>query len=169
MAKKYHPDSGDESEIQKFHQVARAYKILSDPEAKKIYDLSVGTEYKEVAEAKTESVDYSAHKSKRASYRDDELKEFYQNRYKKAVFRVALFALFFGFFGGMTGAFLNDRFSWGFVAGIFIGFSFSIHQNFKIQSFFRSVKGHQYFRIFIWLLFLSGLGYFVWLVVKDLV
>ena len=43
LAKKYHPDMnpGDKTAEQKFKEVTDAYNILSDPEKRKLYDLSL--------------------------------------------------------------------------------------------------------------------------------
>ena len=169
MAKKYHPDSGDESEIRKFHAVAEAYKVLSDSEARKAYDLSLGASKSEIKNTHADSSFKPAHISKRESYRDDELKEFHKNRYRKAILRVLFFSFFVGAVGGVFGVVLGGLFLFGFLAGVCVGFSFSINQNFNVKTFFRSDKAHKSFRIFTWLLFLGGIGYFVWLIVRDLI
>ena len=169
MAKKYHPDSGDESEIKKFHAVAGAYKILSDAKDRKTYDVSLGSFGTEAKAAGTDSVHATSHIGKRDSYRDDELKEFHKNRYKKAVFRVVLFSAFLGVVGGVVGLILGGRLILGCTAGVCVGFSFSINRNFNVKTFFKSDKAHKLFRLFTWLLFLGGLGYFAWLIVGDLI
>ena len=168
MAKKYHPDSGDETEVRKFHEVAEAYKILSDTEARKSYDISLGAVEAEAKRVEVKPTHQSVHKQKRAEYRDDELKEYHRNRYKKAVFRVVLFTLMLGLIGAIIGLILGGVLLWSFAAGLCIGFSFSINQNFKVKTFFKSDNAHKFFRMFTWLLFLGGFGYFVWLIFKDL-
>jgi DnaJ homolog subfamily B member 9 len=172
MAKKYHPDKGDETEISKFHEVAKAYKVLSDRETRKVYDLSLGIsakeEKKEAKNADPQVARQPMRENKRASYRDDELKEFQRNRYKSAVLRVVFTSLFLGIIGGGLGVILGGLWFLGSIAGVFIGFSYSINQNFQVRSFFTSDKKHKLFRLFSWLLFLSGLVYFAWLIVRDL-
>lgn len=169
MAKKYHPDSGDKTEVRKFHEVAGAYKVLSDKDSRKAYDLSLGAVESEKKRAEADSKFESTRVEKRAAYRDDELKEFHRNRYKKAVLRVVLFTIMIGIIGCIIAMILGGLHLWGGLAGFFIGFSYSINQNFKVKTFFKSDGAHKAFRIFTWLLFLGGLGYFVWLIVRDLI
>lgn len=179
MAKKYHPDSpsdpgsgragGNETEIKKFHKVAEAYKILSDKDSRKAYDLTLKPLDEGVKDVETEPAYESAHKGKRASYRDDELKEYHRNRFKKAWFRVLGFSLLIGLIGYFAAVIIGGVGLLGGVAGLLIGFSLSIGKNFKVESFFSSKKKQRAFRIFTWALFFVGLGYFVWLITKDLV
>jgi curved DNA-binding protein CbpA len=168
MAKKHHPDSGDETEVRKFHEVAEAYKILSDTEAKKSYDISLGAVEAEAKRVEAKPTHQSIHKQKRAEYRDDELKEYHRNRYRKAVLRVILFTTMLGLIGSIIGIILGGIMLWSFVAGLFIGFSYSINQNFNVKTFFKSDRTHKAFRIFTWLVFIIGFGYFVWLIGRDL-
>lgn len=169
MAKKYHPDSGDESEVRKFHEVAEAYKVLSDKDSRKVYDLSLVAKEGSAKKVETGPKYQSAHVSKRESFRDDELKEFHKNRYRKAVFRVVLFSVMLGLIGAIIAIILDGLYWLGGLAGICMGFSFSISQNFKVKSFFKSDKAHKAFRLLTWLLFLVGMGYFVWLIVQDFI
>lgn len=169
MAKKYHPDSGDETEIKKFHEVAEAYKILSDPDSRKAYDLTLKPLDKGVKKVESKPVYESVHTGKRESYRDDELKEFHRNRFKKAVFRVVGFSILLGLIGYFAAGIIGGIGLLGGIAGLLIGFSLSIHKNFKVESFFSSKKSQKAFRIFTWLLFLCGLGYFVWLIARDFI
>lgn len=172
MAKKYHPDKGDETEISKFHEVARAYKVLSDRETRKVYDLSLGIsakgEKKDAKNVEPEVARQPMRENKRESFRDEELKEFQHNRYKSAVLRVVFTSLFLGVIGGGLGVILGGLWFLGVVAGVFMGFSYSINQNFQVRSFFTSDKKHKLFRLFSWALFLGGLGYFGWLIVRGL-
>ncbi len=168
MAKKYHPDSGDESEVKKFHEVAEAYRVLSDPVTRKAYDISLGLLDSQKKGGDSASVTESVPRGKRETYRDDELKEFHKNRYKKAVLRVMMFSVMLGLIGAIMAIILDGYYWLGGLSGIAMGFSFSITQNFKVKSFFKSVKAHKAFRLFTWLLFLGGMGYFVWLIVQDL-
>lgn len=169
MAKKYHPDSGDETEIRKFHEVAEAYKILSDPDSRKAYDLTLEPLDKGVKKVKSKPAFESVHTGKRESYRDDELKVFHRNRFKKAIYRVIGFSLLVGLIGYVATVIIGSIGLWGGIAGLLIGFSLSIHKNFKIESFFSSSKLQRTFRIFTWLLLLCGLGYFVWLIARDFI
>ncbi len=169
MAKKYHPDSGDETEIKKFHEVAEAYKTLSDEDSRRVYDLSLGPIDEGVKKVESNPAHEPIRTSKRESYRDDELKEFHKNRYKKAVLRVIGFSLLVGVVGYVATVIIGGIGLWGGAAGLLIGFSLSIHKNFKVESFFSSKKAQKAFRIITWILFLIGLGYFVWLIVSDFI
>lgn len=167
-AKKYHPDAGDSAEVRKFHEVAQAYKTLADKEARRAYDLSLGIigEGPKKHEPKAHGSDQGA--SNRVSWRDEELKEFNRNRYRKAVLRVIFFTLVLGVVGAAVGPILEGLWVWGALAGVGMGFSYSINQNFQVRSFFKSDGAHKVFRILTWLMFLGGLGYFAWLIVRDL-
>jgi len=169
MAKKYHPDSGDETEIKKFHEVAEAYKILSDKDSRKAYDLTLEPIDENVKKVEAKPIYESTRTEKRASYRDDELKEFHRNRFKKAIFRVVGFSLLIGLIGYFAAVIIGGIGLLGGVSGLLIGFSLSIHKNFKVESFFGSKKAQKIFRVFTWILFLCGLGYFVWLIASELV
>lgn len=168
MAKKYHPDAGDTTEVSKFHEVAKAYKILSDPVARKAYDISLGILVKDVKKAEPEVARQPMRANKRESFRDEELNEYNRNRYRSAVFRVVFTSLLLGIIGGVLGIILGGLWFLGGVAGVFMGFSYSINQNFQVRSFFTSDRKHKLFRLFSWFLFLSGLTYFAWLIVRDL-
>lgn len=168
MAKKYHPDAGDTTEVSKFHEVAKAYKVLSDPVTRKAYDISLGILAKDAKKGESEVARQPMRENKRESFRDDELNEFNRNRYRSAVFRVVFTSVILGIIGGVLGVILNGLWFLGAIAGVFMGFSYSINQNFQVRSFFRSDGAHKLFRIFTWLLFLGGLGYFAWLIVRDL-
>lgn len=167
MAKKYHPDSGDESEVKKFHAVAEAYKILSDPDERKAYDIAMGFSDEEKKKVETEPAHQTVHAPKRDAYRDVELKEFHKNRYKKAVMRVVGFTVFVGLIGYFVSYILGGGYLLGGLAGLCIGFSLSIGKNFNVRSFFQSDKAHKSFLVFTWLLFLVGIGYFTWLIARG--
>lgn len=47
LVKKYHPDSGIESDVNQFLKVEEAYKTLSDSESRKKYNESLRVEKKE--------------------------------------------------------------------------------------------------------------------------
>lgn len=165
MAKKYHPDSGDAAEVKKFHEVAEAYKILSDPDSRKAYDTTLvakgDVEVKKIVEIPKHQ---TTHDQKRESYRDIELKEFYKNRFRKALFRVIGFTFLIGFVGFVANLIFGGI-SWlGFIAGLLVGFGISIHRNFDVNSFFHSKKMSKNFRILTWLLLALGVGYFVFLI-----
>ncbi len=41
LVRRYHPDRGTGSSVEKFRQVIQAYEILSDPERRRMYDRSL--------------------------------------------------------------------------------------------------------------------------------
>lgn len=169
MAKKYHPDSGDDAEVKKFHEVAEAYKVLSDPDAREAYDLASDAKEEEKKKVEAGAAFHSAHVPQRDAYRDVELKEFHRNRYKKAVMRVIGFSLFVGAIAYFVSIVIGGTAPLGALAGLLIGFSLSINKNFNVNSFFHSKKSGKSFRVFTWFLFALGLGYFVWLIAIDLI
>ena len=167
MAKKYHPDSGDESEVKKFHEVAEAYRVLSDPVARKAYDVILGAAEDGAKKVETGPTFESVHVEKRASYRDEELREFHRNRYMKAVLRVVFFSLLLGVIGTMTGLVLGGGFLGSGTAGVLIGFGFSINHNFNLRSFFTSDRAHVFSRVVPWSMVLGGVAYFIFLAITT--
>ncbi len=168
MAKKYHPDSGDTTEIQKFHEVAEAYKVLSDPDEKKIFDSTQSDRKSVKTENSAQSANPTDHRKHRSVYRDDELREFHKNRFRKAVFRVIGFSLFIGFIGYIFAMVLGGAGFYGGIAGILIGYSVGINKNFNVSSFFKLKEKQKIFELFSWALFLIGILYFVWLIVQEI-
>lgn len=171
MAKKYHPDAGDETVIGKFHEVAEAYKVLSDPALKKVYDLSLGVDLPKKTEVKMAPApsDNVERGKPREGYRDDELREFHQNRYRKAWFRVIGFSLLLGVIGSFLAFVLGGIILLGGLAGALIGFDLSLHKNFDLKSFFDSKKKYRLSIFFTWVALLLGFGYFVWLMVRGFI
>jgi len=164
MAKKYHPDSGDESEVRKFHEVAEAYKVLSDKDSRKAYDTT------QIAKAAHESkvtppAEHSAHHHKREAHRDEELKAYHKGRFRRAAFRVVGFSILIALLGAFVAMILGGLSVLGAVAGFLIGLSVSVNRNFDLASFFSSDKKHKKFRILSMSLLLLGLAYFFWLFV----
>lgn len=165
LAKKYHPDSSNEEHLQQFHEITTAYKTLSDADLKKAYDLTleVGLEMIKAKEAEIVSknpVYPTVHVKKREAYRDEELREFQHNRFKKAVFRVILFSLIFGALGGFVAMLLAGKWYFGFMAALLMGFSISIRENFDIRTFFESPKKRRLFQGFVWMILGMGVLYF---------
>jgi len=167
MAKKYHPDLCDKMEVKKFHDVAEAYRVLSDKNAKQAYDTTI-VNIGVVKQPKVPT--YKAVKIKnRAHYRDDELKTYHRNRFKRAIFRLVGLTFVVGLLAYVVAVILGGKGLYGGVSGLLIGFGFSVNKNFNISSFFISDNRYKVFKIFTWLLFFVGFVYFVWLIVKDLV
>lgn len=164
MAKKYHPDSGDETEVKKFHAVAEAYKLLSATASRKAYDDS--KKVRGESEAQSTVHVSTGH---RADYRDTELKEFRRGRYHKALLRVFFFTVLIAVMGYFLAAVLGGNSLQGFIAGAMIGTNLSVNRNFDLSSYFQSTKTFRSFRIFSWLMILAGFSYFIWLIFKSFV
>ena len=167
MAKKYHPDSGDDAEVRKFHEVAEAYKVLSDKDSRKAYDTT------QIAKAAQESkvtppAEHSAHHHKREAHRDEELKAYHKGRFRRAIFRVIGFSILIALLGAFVAMILGGLSVLGAVAGFIVGFSVSVNRNFDLASFFAQDKKHKKFRLINRGLLFLGLGYFVWLIAIDL-
>lgn len=165
LAKKYHPDSGNEQELQKFNEITQAYKTLSDKELKKVYDLTLdaGLEIikaKETEVASVSPVEPTIHVQKRELFRDVELKEFHRNRLKRAIFRVISLTAFFGLIGLVVDWFLGGRWHLGFLAGLLMGFSISLRKNFDVSTFFESSKKAKLLNLILWIMFITGFLYF---------
>ncbi len=41
LARRYHPDTGDDSSGERFREIAQAYETLIDPRRRRVYDLSL--------------------------------------------------------------------------------------------------------------------------------
>lgn len=165
LAKKYHPDSGDEHELQKFHEITQAYKTLSDKELKKAYDLTLeaGLEIIKAKEAEVASVspvEPTIQVQKRELFRDVELKEFHRNRLKKAIFRVIGLTAFFGLLGLVVDWLLGGRWYLGLLAGLLMGFSISLRKNFDVSTFFESTSKKQLLSLLLWTMLIGGGVYF---------
>lgn len=173
LAKKYHPDSGDESEVKKFHELTTAYKTLSDEELKNAYDqtLEVGMEKIQHAEeelTKKNPVDPNLNRQKRETYRDEELKEYHKNRLRNAQLRVVISSLIFSLIGAFLGVLLDHPSLLTGVAGLLIGFSTSMQKNFELDSFFDHPKKQKRFQLFLKGLFIFGILYFVGVIIFSM-
>lgn len=49
LARRYHPDAGEGSSVERFRQAAEAYETLSDPAHRRLYDLSLRRVHERVA------------------------------------------------------------------------------------------------------------------------
>lgn len=173
LAKKYHPDAGDVDMVKKFYEITEAYKILSDVDLKKAYDLTLldGLEKIQIAQEeimKKNPTDPTPHVRNRADYRDEELNEFHRSRFRSAVWKVVRFTLMFGVLGALADLILAGGWFLGFLAGILIGFSISIKENFDIETFFDTPKKQKLFYRFNWLILILGILYFVALVLFSI-
>ncbi len=167
LAKKYHPDSNDAAEIEKFHEITEAYKVLSDKTERRKYDDLMAEPVKKSAETKITG-EATYHTEKRPSFRDDELKAFYRHRFLKGIIKVIGFSILVSLIGYLLSMILDGAWYFGVLAGFVIGFFWSLNNNFKVSTFFRTKGGQKIFRIISVLLILIGVGYFGWLIAFQL-
>ena len=173
MAKKYHPDSADRSEVQKFYEVAEAYQILSDAEERKAYDLVIGG-------GKIESVlveDEPSHptifkESRDTTGVDEDFRKKEMNKFKRrilwqGIFRTIGFSILMSVFGYAISFVLEGIWYVGLVCGFVIGLIWSINRNFDVKSFIVSPKKQRVIKIIGWTLLIGGVGYFVWLLISK--
>ncbi len=173
LAKKYHPDAGDAAEVRKFHELTEAYKTLTDKELRQAYDLSLKSGLEQIDHVEEEltqknPADPLFSKQKRESYRDEELREFHQNRFKKAVFRVILLSIIFSLLGAFFGILLEHPTLITGTAGLLIGLSLSIRKNFDLSSFFPSAKQQKKLKLLLWFAMTVGILYFVGLILFSI-
>ncbi|MBN1258163.1 J domain-containing protein [Candidatus Peregrinibacteria bacterium] len=164
MAKKYHPDAGDEAEVRQFYEVTEAYEILSDKEKRRAYDLTL-------AEGKTKSTSVpgepSAEKTELktslyANFRRKEARRFRNTVLWQGILRVIFFPLVAflvvyavaSVFGGM--ALLPA------LAALLISFVYSMRKNFDISSFGRSAFSLKLIKMAGWGMLVIGLGLMAW-------
>ena len=168
LAKKYHPDSGDQTEVKHFYAVSEAYKTLSDEVKRRIYDSEIGLEKPlEKTSASQPHSSYSSTK-KRNPERDASLEAFHKNRFRKAVFRVTSFTLLLALVGYLLSIILSGYGLFGAISGLFIGFSFGVNRHFDVSTFFQLKRKQKIFELFSWGLFGLGMAYFVWLVFLEI-
>lgn len=174
LAKKYHPDSGDVSEIKKFHELSEAYQTLSDKELRQVYDetLKVGMEHINKIEeelVQRSPADPQINRQPREDYRNEELDAFYKSRFRRAILKVIVFSVLISALGAFLGWFLDDSPALSGVAGLLIGFGFSMQKHFDLESFFSDVNQHRRFCFILWFLMTLGILYFLALFFYDLI
>lgn len=173
MAKKYHPDSTDKSEVQKFYEVSDAYQVLSDIEERRAYDLVIGG-------GKIGSILIEDEPDHPTIFKDsigttgldDDFRRKQMHRFKRkvllqGVFRVIGFSVLMSVFGYVLTFILEGMWFVGVICGFVIGFIWSINRNFDVKSFIESPKKQRVIKI-IWLVLLIGcMGYFGWLLISK--
>lgn len=154
MAKKYHPDSGDQKEVKKFYEITQAYKKLSNPEERRIYDLSLGTEgavFYQVASSAAPRP--HTHPRSRATHGQDagfrarETARFRRQRFFQAIAKVLISTLVAGVAGNTLGLILAATPAISVAAGAIFGFFWSINRSFDLTTF---IAGHAARRFAFW-------------------
>jgi curved DNA-binding protein CbpA len=167
-AKQYHPDSGDESEVEMFYRVAEAYKILSDPEKRKAYDLSLTNPKQEDITASDSAPPPAYHSPPRDAYRAKELRDFNRHRFQKAVLRIIIITLLLAVFGLILSLLLSGVWYLGLPAGAVTGVITGLNLNFNLRSFFTSRRKRRRFAVLTGLLLTVSIGYFIYLALTAL-
>jgi curved DNA-binding protein CbpA len=172
MAKKYHPDSGDESEIKKFYEVNEAYQILSNKEERRAYDLTI-SEGKIVGGLVEEIVhrpipEEQAPEEEIDLFRQRETHRFRRTIFWQAVLRVIGLSFLFAGVGYIFTLLLNGMWYFGTFAGFVIGFIWSVYKNFNVNSFIKSHTTKLITLFLRWVLLFVAISYFVFLVIGEL-
>ena len=152
MAKKYHPDSGDQAEVKKFYEVSEAYQILGDPEKRKVYDLSLSTGKidKELIEKEPPemSVEYSrSTHGQDAEFRQKEIYRYRQQLLLQAVFKVVVTVIVAALIGNTLAVLLDGSILLGVVAGTVFGLFWSVRSHFELSSF---IHNSFHLRLALW-------------------
>jgi len=166
MAKKYHPDSADETEVQKFYEIAEAYQILSDDKERRAYDLTLGggkIEKVLVDETPAHPTIFKEEAPKDEEFRKKEMYRFRRAIFWKGVFRVMGFSILMSVFGYVLAFILGGVLNVGLLIGFAVGLVWGVNRNFDVSSFIKSSKKQLFVRIIGWGLLVGGVGYFGWL------
>jgi len=169
MAKKHHPDSGNESEVERFYQITEAYQLLSDKEKRKEYDLSINNEQKvdELFDNTSyQSNIFQSNPNLNSKSRQKEAKSFYRSQLIYGLARVNGFALVSSGLGYLFSLVFGGQWYMGIIVGFLLGLIWSLHHNFDVSSFVKSSKGQKVFSYLSWGLFGIGALYFLWLIIK---
>ncbi len=170
MAKKYHPDSADETEVHKFYEIAEAYQVLSDPDERRAYDLTLGggkIEKVLVDETPVHPTIFKKDVPKDKEFREKEMYRFRRAIFWKGIFRVIGFSILMSVFGYVLTFILDGILNIGLIAGFAIGLVWGINRNFDVLSFIKSSRKQLFVRITGWILFIVSLGYFAWVLVSK--
>ncbi len=138
MAKKYHPDSGNEEEVKKFYEITEAYNVLSDKEERKAYDFTVMT-----GKLNEELVDDVIHPKKstgkdaeKDEFREKQVHQFRKHMLMKAFFRMITATFIFAMIGLFYSGFVGGSTLLGFLFGLGLGLAWSSYRHFDMNSFF---------------------------------
>jgi hypothetical protein len=169
LAKKYHPDSGDESEVKKFYEITEAYKALCDKEVRRHHDLEIeGEEVKKKAGERevytTPPSKSRPHESRYDTGREKEIRAHHARVFWSAVFKAAGFSVIMAAIGAGLSAFLKGAWFLGALAGFGIGLVWSTQSRFDVDSFIIKPRVRKFVRTARWLILLFGLAYFAALI-----
>ncbi len=175
MAKKYHPDSADKSEVQKFYEVAEAYQILSDVEERRAYDLVIGGGKIESILLEDEPDHPTIFKDSRDTtgvdedFRKKEMNKFKRRILWQGIFRTIGFSILMSVFGFAISFILEGIWYVGLICGFVIGLIWSVNRNFDVKSFIESPKKQRLVKIIGWILLIGCSMYFVYFVLNKVI
>jgi hypothetical protein len=182
MAKKYHPDSpstqagfqagADKSEIHKFHEVTEAYRILSDKEARRAYNLAL--DGGKIEKVLTEDPPVHPTIFREEGAKDEEFRKKEMSRFRRRIFlqgglKAFGFSVFMSIIGYVLSFILGGNLIIGSIICMAVGLVWGINGNFDIPSFIRSPKRLLVIQIISLMLQAGGVGYFGWLAVSMFV
>lgn len=167
LAKKYHPDSGNEEEVKKFYEIAEAYKILSDLEERKAYDFTVKTG--KLDEALVDDVIHPKSApgpaAEKDPFREKQAQEFRRYILMKAMMHTLVASFTIGLMGGLYSLVFSGSFWPGLLIAFFLGFSVFVYRHFDIPSFLDKKQQKKAKRLQRIIMVLSLLYFFTILVV----
>ena len=170
LAKKCHPDSGEQADLKLFYEVSEAYQILSNVNERKAYDLTV-SEGRISGPLIEEVVRKSESNEKMPEIDLDRQREMHSFRRAvlwQAIFRVIGLSLLVACAGYLIALVLSGVGYVGAIAGFGFGLVWSANKNFNVDSFFKKGKKRFEFKVLEYLLMIFPLGYFVYLVISEL-
>jgi len=170
LAKKSHPDSGEDAETKLFYEVSEAYQILSNKEERDAYDQTISGG-KVMSDLVDEVVHPKFHKGDDSDIdltRQREMHQFRKDVLWKAVFRVFGFSVVVAGAGYLVSLVLSGVGYVGAISGFGFGIVWSVNRNFNVNSFFKDGKKRFEFKIFEYFLLIFPLAYFVYLLIQEL-
>lgn len=164
MAKKYHPDSSDKIEVQKFHEVNKAYQVLSSKKDRKAYDLTFFNEdsdsflSNELPYCPVINLDNTVlnHRNRQK----EEMKTFHRNLLISGVLKIIGFTLLMVFAGYLFHLIFTGDLYLNMFFGSIIGIIWSVNSNFNLKTFVHSSKLFNILNILGWILFIIPILYF---------
>jgi len=171
LAKKYHPDGGDEQMIEKFHDIAKAYRLLTNKEERRIYDLSQETDIdKDIYAEVTKHPTRHPEERKDRGEREKEYRAFKKMILLRAIAKTIILSIIIGIIGGTFGALFNEPYPLiSFIIAFLMGGAFGFYQYFDIDSMLSKTGQGELIKRLGMIAFVGGVGYFVWLVVNNYV
>ncbi|PIZ72912.1 hypothetical protein COY07_02595 [Candidatus Peregrinibacteria bacterium CG_4_10_14_0_2_um_filter_43_11] len=167
LAKKTHPDSGNQAEVKRFYEVSEAYEILSDSEKRHAYDLrqtsQIHAESSEDGGHRPVSFCRETHSASDNAFHQKEMHVYRRQLFFKAVFRVILVTICFAFFGiALSAIFAGSRVI-GIVAGVAFGFFLAVNGSFDLATFFPDSTQQKLVTYATYVIMIMSMGYFIFL------